>query len=185
MLPTSGVHPRLKAPCRGSRRRSPAVLLGDRNVGADCDGLAAGSGHELPGEPDHVVVRVHALAVVDEAEHVSRYLLLDLADESVLVAFLVATAALEQGKQVVVWTTKDAVRLGLRRARCRASSATTVRRSNDCSSTPLWEWVGSDTTVFSYRQEPRRRRTRGGRRSPASRCSGRCRLNSSAAAAPC
>jgi predicted peroxiredoxin len=33
--------------------------------------------------------------------------------ERVLVAFLVATAALEQGKQVVVWTTKDAVRLGL------------------------------------------------------------------------
>ena len=33
--------------------------------------------------------------------------------ERVLVAFLVATAALGQGKQVVVWTTKDAVRLGL------------------------------------------------------------------------
>ena len=29
------------------------------------------------------------------------------------VAFLVATAALEQGKSVIVWTTKDAVRLGL------------------------------------------------------------------------
>jgi predicted peroxiredoxin len=33
--------------------------------------------------------------------------------ERVLVAFLVATAALSQGKEVVVWTTKDAVRLGL------------------------------------------------------------------------
>ena len=33
--------------------------------------------------------------------------------ERVLVAFLVATAALGQGKEVVVWTTKDAVRLGL------------------------------------------------------------------------
>ena len=33
--------------------------------------------------------------------------------ERVLVAFLVATAAVAQGKQVVVWTTKDAVRLGL------------------------------------------------------------------------
>ena len=33
--------------------------------------------------------------------------------ERVLVAFLVATAALEQGKDVVVWATKDAVRLGL------------------------------------------------------------------------
>ncbi len=33
--------------------------------------------------------------------------------ERVMVAFLVATAALAQGKQVVIWTTKDAVRLGL------------------------------------------------------------------------
>jgi len=33
--------------------------------------------------------------------------------ERVLVAFLVATAALAQGKQVVIWTTKEAVRLGL------------------------------------------------------------------------
>src|SRR5487761_2619263 len=33
--------------------------------------------------------------------------------ERVLVAFLVATAALAQGDEVVVWATKDAVRLGL------------------------------------------------------------------------
>ena len=33
--------------------------------------------------------------------------------ERVTVAFLVATAALDQGKSVVVWATKDAVRLGL------------------------------------------------------------------------
>jgi predicted peroxiredoxin len=33
--------------------------------------------------------------------------------ERVMIAFLVATAALEQGKSVVVWATKDAVRLGL------------------------------------------------------------------------
>jgi predicted peroxiredoxin len=33
--------------------------------------------------------------------------------ERVMIAFLVATAALEQGKSVVVWCTKDAVRLGL------------------------------------------------------------------------
>ena len=33
--------------------------------------------------------------------------------ERVTVAFLVATAALDQGNDVVVWTTKDAVRLGL------------------------------------------------------------------------
>ena len=33
--------------------------------------------------------------------------------ERVTVAFLVATAALTQGREVVVWATKDAVRLGL------------------------------------------------------------------------
>jgi predicted peroxiredoxin len=33
--------------------------------------------------------------------------------ERVMIAFLVATAALEQGKQVIVWATKDAVHLGL------------------------------------------------------------------------
>jgi predicted peroxiredoxin len=33
--------------------------------------------------------------------------------ERVLVAFLVATAAVAQGKQVVIWATKEAVRLGL------------------------------------------------------------------------
>jgi predicted peroxiredoxin len=33
--------------------------------------------------------------------------------ERVTLAFLVATAALEQGNEVVVWTTKEAVRLGL------------------------------------------------------------------------
>jgi predicted peroxiredoxin len=33
--------------------------------------------------------------------------------ERVTVAFLVATAALDQGKEVVIWATKEAVRLGL------------------------------------------------------------------------
>jgi len=33
--------------------------------------------------------------------------------ERVMIAFLIATAALEQGKQVVLFTTKDAVRLGV------------------------------------------------------------------------
>lgn len=33
--------------------------------------------------------------------------------ERVTVAFLVGTAALDQGKEVVIWATKDAVRLGL------------------------------------------------------------------------
>jgi predicted peroxiredoxin len=33
--------------------------------------------------------------------------------ERVLVALLVATAGLDQGREVVIWATKDAVRLGL------------------------------------------------------------------------
>ena len=33
--------------------------------------------------------------------------------EQVMVALLVATSALEQGKEVAVWTTRDAVELGL------------------------------------------------------------------------
>jgi predicted peroxiredoxin len=33
--------------------------------------------------------------------------------ERVTIAFLVSTAALEKGKQVAIWLTKDAVRLGL------------------------------------------------------------------------
>jgi predicted peroxiredoxin len=34
-------------------------------------------------------------------------------EERVMVAFLVATSALDRGKSVVIWATKDAVRLGL------------------------------------------------------------------------
>lgn len=34
-------------------------------------------------------------------------------EERVMIAFLVATAALDQGKEVVVWATKDAVKLGV------------------------------------------------------------------------
>ncbi len=104
--------------------------------------------------------------------------------ERVLVAFLVATAAVAQGKQVVVWTTKDAVRLGLPGEMagvvCKdcpplerllqqfvdgggelwlcpiclaARDLTTPRRSTNTKvvgATPMWEWAGSDTTVFSY-----------------------------------
>ena len=53
--------------------------------------------------------------------------------ERVTVAFLVATAALDQGKTVVIWTTKDAVRLALP-VRRRAKLATAARRSSGCSS---------------------------------------------------
>lgn len=104
--------------------------------------------------------------------------------ERVLVAFLVATAALGQGKQVVIWTTKDAVRLGLPGEAkgvacegcpplerlfeqfaegggelwlcpiCLTSRGLTdeekVGNAKVVGATPMWEWAGDDTTVFSY-----------------------------------
>jgi predicted peroxiredoxin len=104
--------------------------------------------------------------------------------ERVLVAFLVATAALEQGKEVVVWTTKDAVRLGLpgemKGVVCEGcpplerllsqfvdgggqlwlcpiclnarglQEAEMLEGVKVAGATPMWEWVGADTTVFSY-----------------------------------
>jgi predicted peroxiredoxin len=49
--------------------------------------------------------------------------------ERVTVAFLVAGAALERGREVAMFLTKEAVRLAL----------------------PMWEWLGDDGgTVFSY-----------------------------------
>ena len=108
--------------------------------------------------------------------------------ERVTVAFLVATAALNQGKEVVVWTTKDAVRLGLpgeaEGVACNGcpplerlfaqfeegggqlwlcpicvsardlDDAEKVGNSKIVGATPLWEWAGSDTTVFSYWPAP-------------------------------
>ena len=104
--------------------------------------------------------------------------------ERVLVAFLVATAAVAQGKQVVVWTTKDAVRLGLPGEMsgvvckdcpplerlleqfvdgggelwlcpiCLAArdlaDAEKIANTKVVGATPMWEWAGNDTTVFSY-----------------------------------
>jgi predicted peroxiredoxin len=104
--------------------------------------------------------------------------------ERVLVAFLVATAAQEQGKSVVVWATKDAVRLGLpgelsgvvcegcppleRLAQqfadaggelwlcpiCLATrgldDAERLANTKVAGATPMWQWAGDDTTVFSY-----------------------------------
>jgi predicted peroxiredoxin len=104
--------------------------------------------------------------------------------ERVLVALLVATAALGQGKQVVIWATKDAVRLGLPGEAtgvvckgcpplerlfaqfaegggelwlcpiCLSSrdldDAEKVANTKVVGATPMWEWAGSDTTVFSY-----------------------------------
>ncbi len=104
--------------------------------------------------------------------------------ERVLVAFLVATAALAQDKQVVVWTTKDAVRLALPGEMtgvvckgCPAlerlleqftdgggelwvcpicisardlDDAEKIANTKVVGATPMWEWAGTDTTVFSY-----------------------------------
>jgi len=104
--------------------------------------------------------------------------------ERVLVAFLVATAALSQGKQVVIWTTKEAVRLGLpgeaKGVACEGcpplerlfeqfaegggelwlcpicldardlADEEKVAHAKVVGATPMWEWAGSDTTVFSY-----------------------------------
>ena len=104
--------------------------------------------------------------------------------ERVLVALLVATAALAQGKQVVIWATKDAVRLGLpgeaEGVVCKdcpplerlfaqfaegggelwlcpiclsardLDDAEKVANTKVVGATPMWEWAGSETTVFSY-----------------------------------
>ena len=104
--------------------------------------------------------------------------------ERVTVAFLVATAAIDQGKQVVIWATKDAVRLGLpgeaKGEACEGcpplerlfqqfadaggelwlcpiclnsrglSDDAKVANTRVVGATPLWEWAGDDTTVFSY-----------------------------------
>jgi predicted peroxiredoxin len=104
--------------------------------------------------------------------------------ERVTLAFLVATAALEQGKSVVIWTTKDAVRLALpgvaKGEACNGcpplerlfqqftdgggelwqcpiclkarglENEETVGNVKVVGATPMWEWAGDDTTVFSY-----------------------------------
>lgn len=104
--------------------------------------------------------------------------------ERVLVALLVATAAQQQDKEVVIWATKDAVRLGLPGGLqgvvckdcpplerlweqyteaggelwlcpiCLASrdlaEAEKVEATQVVGATPMWVWVGSDATVFSY-----------------------------------
>jgi len=104
--------------------------------------------------------------------------------EKVTLAFLVATAAVDQGKEVVVWTTKQAVRLGLpgeaQGVACDGcpplerlfqqfadgggqlwlcpicvnarglADAEKVANVTIVGATPMWQWAGDDTTVFSY-----------------------------------
>jgi predicted peroxiredoxin len=104
--------------------------------------------------------------------------------ERVLVAFLVATAAQQQGKEVKIFTTQDAVRLGLpgvlQGVPCKdcpplerlwdqfteaggelwmcpicvnardLGDAERLPNTEIVGATPMWEWAGGDTTVFSY-----------------------------------
>jgi len=64
--------------------------------------------------------------------------------DRVTVAFLVGTAALGAGKQVVTLLTKEAVRLGL------AGYGEAIESAG---APPLWAWVGEGAaTVFSYRE---------------------------------
>jgi predicted peroxiredoxin len=102
----------------------------------------------------------------------------------VTVAFLVAGAALDAGKRVGVWLTKEAVRLALAghgvgvacegcpplerlleqfekkggellpcpicfNAR-RLEEGELAPNASLTGATPLWQWIGSGTTVFSY-----------------------------------
>src|SRR5436189_2814933 len=104
--------------------------------------------------------------------------------ERVLIAFLVATAALDKGKQVAMFLTKDAVRLALPGeavgTACEGcpplerlfqqftdgggelwlcpiclnarglADVEKVPNTKVAGATPVWEWAGDDTTVFSY-----------------------------------
>lgn len=104
--------------------------------------------------------------------------------ERVTVAFLVATAALSQGKEVVIWATKDAVRLGVPGEAAGVAcdgcpplerlfqqfaegggelwlcpicvsarnldEVEKVANVKIAGATPMWEWAGAGTTVFSY-----------------------------------
>ena len=104
--------------------------------------------------------------------------------EQVTLAFLVATAGLEQGKTVVIWATKEAVRLGLPGVAqgeacdgcpplerlfqqftdwggelwlcpiCVNARGLADEEKVDIvkivGATPMWQWAGDDTTVFSY-----------------------------------
>jgi predicted peroxiredoxin len=104
--------------------------------------------------------------------------------ERVTVAFLVAGAALEQGKQVAMFLTKEAVRLALpgygEAVACegcppipklfaqyadgggellvcpicfnarKLDESALVPNARLAGATPLWEWIGDSSTVFSY-----------------------------------
>ena len=121
--------------------------------------------------PDNEKVLVNLATGLEDAERVT-------------VAFLVATAALDAGKQVAIWTTKDAVRLALpgeaEGVACdgcpplerlmeqfrsgggellacpicfnarKLDEADLLEGARLVGATPLWQWIGSGATVFSY-----------------------------------
>ena len=104
--------------------------------------------------------------------------------ERVTVAFLVAGAALEQGKQVAMFLTKEAVRLAVpgvaEAVACegcpplarlfqqyadgggellvcpicfnsrKLDDGNLVGNARIAGASPLWEWIGEGSTVFSY-----------------------------------
>jgi predicted peroxiredoxin len=104
--------------------------------------------------------------------------------ERVMIAFLVANAALEQGKRVAMFLTKEAIRVaanghtvGVACDGCpplerlmqqfaegggelvvcpicfnsrKLDEGSLVANARLGGATPLWEWIGSDATVFSY-----------------------------------
>ena len=79
--------------------------------------------------------------------------------ERVTVAFLVAGAAVEQGKPVAMFLTKEAVRSAgggelLVCPTCfnalKLDEADLVANARLGGATPLWEWIGERATVFSY-----------------------------------
>jgi hypothetical protein len=64
----------------------------------------------------------------------------------VTVAFLVAGAALDKGREVAMFLTKDAVRLALP-----GHASGFVPNARLAGATPMWEWLGDGAhTVFSY-----------------------------------
>jgi sulfur relay (sulfurtransferase) complex TusBCD TusD component (DsrE family) len=99
--------------------------------------------------------------------------------ERVTVAFLVAGAALEQGKQVAIFLTKEAVRLALP-GFADAVRATAARPSRNCSSSTLTAASCSSAQSASKRASSTRARSSATPGSPAQRRYG----NGSAKAPP-
>src|SRR6185312_10787349 len=91
---------------RGSRARSPPPRRRALQCGEELAADGRPCGHAINRRPQRKGVRMAGKVLVS--------LTTGMEDpEQVTLAFLVATAGLEQGKTVVIWATKEAVRLGL------------------------------------------------------------------------